>query len=62
MSSTWSGRCTALNRIALDVFSEDPDAADLEEALQTHFSMTIEFGCDQILEIYEDLGGEEIQM
>ena len=49
-----------LNQIALDVFSEDPDAADLEEALQSHFSMTIEFGCDQIFEIYEDLGGEEV--
>ena len=51
----------ALNRIALDVFSEDPDAADLQEALQSHFSMTIEFGCDQILEVYEDLSGEDIE-
>ena len=52
----------ALNEIALDVLSEDPDAAGLEEALQNHFSMTIEFGCDQILEVYEDLSGEDLEV
>lgn len=51
-----------LNQIALDVLSEDPEAADLEEALQSHLSMTIEFGCDQIFEIYEDLGGGEVDL
>ncbi len=51
-----------LNQIALDVLSEDPEAADLEEALQSHLSMTIELGCDQIFEIYEDLGGEDIDL
>ncbi|TFG38039.1 MAG: hypothetical protein E4H44_04440 [Candidatus Aminicenantes bacterium] len=51
-----------LNQIALDVLSEDPEAGDLEEALQSHLSMTIEFGCDQILEIYEDLSGEAVDL
>ena len=51
-----------LNQIALEVLSGDPDAANLEEALHSHFSVTIEFGCDQILEIYEDLGGEEVDL
>ena len=51
-----------LNQIALDVLSEDPEAGDLEEALQSHLSMTIEFGCDQIFEIYEDLGGGEVDL
>ena len=50
-----------LNRIALEVLSEDPDAANLQDALKSHFSMTIEFGCDQILEVYEDLSGEDIE-
>jgi nucleoside-diphosphate-sugar epimerase len=38
----------------------DPEAAGLEGPLFALVTMTIEFGCDQILEVYEDLGGVEI--
>ena len=48
------------NRISLAVLEDDPDARDLAGPLYKHLSMTIEFGCDQILEVYEDLTGEEI--
>lgn len=49
-----------INRVALEVLSGDPEAEDLGAALEVHLSMTIELGCDQVLELYEDLGGEEI--
>lgn len=52
--------CTALrtlNRICLEQLGGDPDAADALPAAKNLISMTIEFGCDQILETYEALGG-----
>jgi nucleoside-diphosphate-sugar epimerase len=48
-----------IERSAIEAVSEDPDAAGLEGALYAHVTMTIEFGCDQVLEVYEDLSGEE---
>jgi nucleoside-diphosphate-sugar epimerase len=45
---------------ALEVVSADPEAADLEDPLHLCLSMTVEFGCDQVLEVYEDLSGEVI--
>ncbi len=48
------------NRTSLDVLADDPEAAALAEPLHQHLSMTIELGCDQILEIYEDLSGEDV--
>jgi len=49
-----------LNTTAIEVLDAEPDAKNLGAALNAHLSMTIELGCDQILEIYEDLSGEEI--
>ena len=49
-----------IERTAVAVVREDPDAAGLEAALYAHLTMTIEFGCDQVIEVYEDLSGEEI--
>jgi len=42
------------------VIRRDPESEGLGSAIYAHLSMTIEFGCDQVLEIYEDLSGEEI--
>ena len=36
-------------------------AEDLEAAIHDHLTMTMQFGCDQILEIYEEVGGEELE-
>lgn len=43
-----------------DVVGDDPETESLDGALYAHVTMTIEFGCDQVLEVYEDLSGEEI--
>lgn len=43
-----------------EVIRRDPESVGLDGAIYAHLSMTIEFGCDQVLEIYEDLGGEEV--
>jgi nucleoside-diphosphate-sugar epimerase len=50
-----------LDRTILQVVRRDPDADELDGALYAHLTMTIEFGCDQVLEVYEDLGGVEIE-
>ncbi len=49
-----------INRVALETVRDDPGAPGLEGALYAHLTMTVEFGCDQVLEVYEDLSGEEI--
>jgi nucleoside-diphosphate-sugar epimerase len=48
-----------IDSCALEVVCADPEAEGLAAALYAHLSMTIEFGCDQVLEVYEDLSGEE---
>lgn len=54
------GALQQLNQTCLDVIREDPEAEGLEADLRKHLTMTVEFGCDQIIEVYEDLSGEEI--
>jgi nucleoside-diphosphate-sugar epimerase len=49
-----------VNRVALEVLDGEPEAKELGTALNVHLTMTIELGCDQALEIYEDLSGREI--
>jgi nucleoside-diphosphate-sugar epimerase len=49
-----------LNDICLDVLAADEEASGLEAALRQYLTMTVQFGCDQLLEIYEELSGEEI--
>jgi nucleoside-diphosphate-sugar epimerase len=44
----------ALERIALATLAPEADAAGLGQALHDHLGMTIEFGIDQVLEVYED--------
>ena len=57
------GLCRAglelLNDTCLDVLASDEEAVGLEAALREYLTMTVQFGCDQVLEIYEELGGEE---
>jgi hypothetical protein len=56
------GALQGLNRSCLEVLQEDPEGRGLDEALEKHLTMTIDFGCDQILEVFEDLSGEEIDL
>jgi len=51
-----------LNRACLEVLRNDPEADGLDEDLQMHLTTTIEFGCDEILEVFEDLSGEDIEV
>jgi nucleoside-diphosphate-sugar epimerase len=46
-----------INNIALEILVADPDAEGLDAALYAYLTMTVEFGCDQVLEVYEDLSG-----
>jgi nucleoside-diphosphate-sugar epimerase len=46
----------------VEVLRSDPEGFGLENALKKHLSMTIEFGCDQVLEVFEDLSGREIDL
>ena len=51
--------CEALEAIdyrCQEILGRDPEAAGLEAALQEHLTMTIRFGCDRVLEVFEDLG------
>ena len=47
-----------LDAACLDVTRLDPEAKGLEEALRNYVTTTLEFGCDQVREIYDDLAGE----
>jgi nucleoside-diphosphate-sugar epimerase len=55
------GALLAVNGVCVETLRRDPEAEDLEHAIHDHLSMTVQFGCDQILEIYEEVGGEEIE-
>jgi len=44
----------ALNWIVIDALRGDPDGATIGRSLHDYVTMTIEFGIDQILEVYED--------
>jgi nucleoside-diphosphate-sugar epimerase len=48
----------SLNEECLAVLRADPEAAGLDEALRDHLTMTVQFGCDQVMEIYDELGGD----
>jgi nucleoside-diphosphate-sugar epimerase len=49
-----------LNDTCVEVLREDAEAAGLDEAIRNHLSMTVQFGCDQVLETFEELGGEPL--
>jgi hypothetical protein len=49
---------TLLSDTCLEVLAGDPEAEGLDEALRDYLTMTVEFGCDQVMEIYDDLSGE----
>jgi len=55
------GALLTINAICVDTLRADPEAEDLEGPIHDYLSMTIQFGCDQILEIYEEVGGEELE-
>ena len=50
----------SLNRECIAVLSADPDAQGLDEALANYLTMTVQFGCDQVMEIYDDLDGDVV--
>lgn len=56
------GALQGLNETCLDVLRGDPGADGLDEDLHKYLTMAIEFGCDQIIEVYEDLSGQEIEL
>ena len=50
--------CEALEMVGyscIEVLGRDPEAAGLEQDLHEHIQITIRFGCDQVLDTYEDL-------
>jgi hypothetical protein len=55
------GALLVLNGLCVATLRSDPEAEDLSSAIHDYVSMTIQFGCDQILEIYEEVGGEEFE-
>ena len=55
------GALLTVNAICVGTLRSDPEAEDLEGPIHDYLSMTIQFGCDQILEIYEEVGGEELE-
>jgi hypothetical protein len=54
------GALLMINAICVEVLRGEPEAEDLAASIHDHLSMTVQFGCDQILEIYEEVGGEEL--
>ncbi len=55
------GALLTVSALCVDKLRADPEAEDLEGAIHDHLLMTVQFGCDQILEIYEEVGGEELE-
>jgi nucleoside-diphosphate-sugar epimerase len=49
-----------LDKTCVDVLREDPDAKGLDEAIRDYLTMTVQVGCDQVLETFEELSGEPI--
>jgi hypothetical protein len=52
--------CSALNvmrLICLRRLQGDPESEGLESDLADHVNMTVQFGCDQVQETFEELGG-----
>ena len=47
------GALETLNTICLDVLSEDPESPNLAPYFHDHITVTIRFGIDHILEVYE---------
>jgi hypothetical protein len=54
------GALELLNDVCVQTLREDPETAKLEEAMHEHLGMTVQFGCDQVMETYEELSGEPI--
>jgi hypothetical protein len=52
------GALMLLNDACLGVLRSDPEAQGLDEALRDYVTMTVQFGCDQVMEIYDELAGE----
>ncbi|MGE5235373.1 MAG: NAD-dependent epimerase/dehydratase family protein [Acidobacteriota bacterium] len=48
----------SLNQACLKVLREDPESQGLEDAMHDHITMTIQFGIDEIQEVYEQLHGQ----
>jgi len=55
------GAMQTINATCVELLRNDPEAGELEAAIHDHLTMTMQFGCDQILEIYEEVGGEELE-
>jgi hypothetical protein len=48
----------ALNQICLHMLRNDPEGVGLDEAFHDHVTMTIQFGIDQIREVYEEAAAQ----
>jgi nucleoside-diphosphate-sugar epimerase len=55
------GALLTVSALCVDKMRSDPEAEDLEGPIHDYLLMTVQFGCDQILEIYEEVGGEELE-
>jgi hypothetical protein len=52
------GAFQLLSRVCREVLAEDPDSKELGEEMHDHITMTFQFGCDQVMETYEELGAD----
>ena len=55
------GAVLTVSALCVEKMRSDPEAEDLEGPIHDYLLMTVQFGCDQILEIYEEVGGEELE-
>lgn len=47
-----------LNSVCVEVVQEDPESVELETAIRDYLTMTVQFGCDQVMETFEELGAD----
>ncbi len=52
------GALVLLDQICVETLLAEPEGAGLEAKLKDHVSMTFQFGCDQIQEIFEEFYGD----
>ena len=48
------GSLRALRRVSVEIVGRDPEAACCQRAVHDYLAMTIEFGIDQIQEVFEE--------
>jgi len=54
------GALEVMGSVAVRALRQDPEAADLQTEIHDHLLMTLRWGCDEVQEVYEQLGARAL--